>query len=48
MIILGGELALAKLLILKWDMLLNLYTLLAVRVLLLHLHDGVAQPSFIL
>lgn len=48
MIILRGVLAFAKLLILKWDLLQHLDALLAVRVLLLHLHDGVADPYFIL
>lgn len=43
-----GELALAKLLILKWDLLQYLYTFLAICVLLLHLHDSVAQAYFIL
>jgi len=40
-----GELALAKLLILKWDLLQYLYTLLAICVLLLHLYDGVRWCS---
>ena len=40
--------ALAKLLILKWDLLQYFYTLLAVCVFLLHLHDGVAEAYFIL
>lgn len=43
-----GELALAKLLILKRDLLQHLHALLAIWILLLHLDDGVAEPYLIL